>query len=85
MLVNSLEHLKKLAVNENGDFQDFYISVANGIARSSKRILYEYKNDEFSLIHEVDESYQEFNSSEIKEKTNLIEAINRKALFKDID
>ena len=85
MLVNSLEHLKKLAVNENGDFQDFYISVANGIARSSKRILYEYKNDAFSLIHEVDESYQEFNSSEIKEKTNLIEAINRKALFKDID
>ncbi|WBU90302.1 hypothetical protein [Cellulophaga omnivescoria] len=82
MEVKNLQHLKELANNENGDFEDFYIVLANGLAKSSKRILYSSELDEFSLIHEIDESYQEFNSSEIGIKTNLISAINAKSLFK---
>jgi hypothetical protein len=82
MTVKNLEHLKELSNNDNGDFEDFYIVLANGLAKSSKRILYSPEIDEFSLIHEIDESYQEFNSSEIEIKTNLISAINAKSLFK---
>lgn len=82
MLVKNLEHLKSLSTNENGDFEDFYVLVANGLARSSKRILYDPEYHEFYLINEVDESFQEFHSSEIDNETNLIQAINAKALFK---
>ncbi len=82
MEVKNLEHLKELANNKNGDFEDFHIILANGLAKSSKRILYYPEFDEFSLIHEIDESYQEFNSSEIGIKTNLISAISTKSLFK---
>lgn len=83
MLVKNLEHLKSLAYNKNGDFEDFYILLAKGLAKSSKRILYHPNLDEFSLINEIDESYQEFSTSEIEIKTNLMDAINAKALFKD--
>lgn len=82
MLVKNLEHLKILSNNKNGDFEDFYISIANGLARSSKRILYHPEYDEFSIINEIDESFQECHSSEIGKTTNLINAINSKSLFK---
>lgn len=83
MLVKNIDHLKELANNENGDFEDFYIVLANGLAKSSKRILFDPELDEFSLIHEIDETYQEFKSYEIGNVTNLIEAIEKKSLFKD--
>lgn len=82
MLVENLEHLKVLAGNKNGDFEDFHISLANGLAKSSKRILYHKEFDEFSLINEIDESFQEFKSSEIGIETNLLSAIESKSLFK---
>lgn len=82
MLVKSLKHLKELANNERGDMEDFYILLAGGLSRSWKRIFYDDEFDEFSIINEIDESYQEFSSSEIEIRTNLIYAINSKALFK---
>ena len=82
MLVENLEHLKHLATNENGDFQDFYVLLAKGLAKSRKRILFFPKFDEFAVINEIDESYQEFSTSDIELKTNLILAIGAKALFK---
>ena len=82
MVVRNLEHLKVLSNNKSGDFEDFYILIANGFARSSKRILYHSKFDEFSLINEKDESFQEFHSSEIETTTNLVNAIKSKSLFK---
>ncbi len=82
MLVKSLSHLISLSSNKNGDFEDFYILIANGLAKSSKRILYHHEFDMFSMINEVDESYQEFKSSEISKETNLIKAIRAKTLFK---
>jgi hypothetical protein len=83
MLVENLDHLKALAENKNGDFEDFHIVLAGGLAKSSKRILYHFEFDEFSLIHEFDDSYQEFKSSEIDKETNLMDAIKLKALFKN--
>ncbi|WP_299015293.1 hypothetical protein [uncultured Polaribacter sp.] len=83
MRVENLEHLKELASNKNGDFEEFYISLANGMVRSSKRILYNAEFDEFSLVNEIDDTYQELKSSELEKETNLIDAIEKKALFKD--
>jgi len=82
MIVQNLKHLISLSSNPNGDFEDFYILVANGLGRSSKRILYHPEYNEFSLIHEIDESFQEVHVSEIGKKTNLIQAIKAKTLFK---
>jgi uncharacterized protein (UPF0248 family) len=82
MKIKNILHFKELANNENEDFEDFYIVIADGLARSSKRILYRPEDDEFSIIHEIDESFQECNSSELGQKTNFIEAIAKGALYK---
>jgi hypothetical protein len=82
ILVKNLEHLIILASNPNGDFEDFFIPIANGYARSSKRILYHPEHEEFSILNEIDESFQEFRVSEIEKDSNLIEAIQKDALFK---
>ena len=82
MKVKNIEHLISLASNPNGDFEDFYISIANGLAKSSKRILYHPEFEEFSIINEIDESFQEIHVSEIEKQTNLVEAIRKEALFK---
>lgn len=81
ILINDLEDLKDKAFRENGDFVDFFILVAGGLARSGKRIRYDPEYDEFSIIHEIDETYEEFKSNELESKTNLIEAIDKKSLF----
>ena len=82
MRVRNIEHLVSLASNSNGDFEDFYISIANGLAKSSKRILYHPDSEEFSMINEIDESFQEFHISEIENQSNLVEAMQKGALFK---
>ena len=82
MKVKNLEHLIILASNPNGDFEDFYVSIANGLAKSSKRILYHPEFEEFSMVNEIDETFQEFHISEIEKQTNLLEAIQKEALFK---
>lgn len=82
MKVESLEQLIHLSSNSNGDFVDFYVLLANGYAKSSKRILYYPNFEEFSIINEIDESYQEFHVSEIEKQSNLLEAIEKGVLFK---
>ncbi|GAK94419.1 hypothetical protein JCM19298_1547 [Nonlabens ulvanivorans] len=49
--------------------------------RSSKRNLYDEELDEFSIVNEIDENYQELLTSEIRDKMNLISAIEDKALY----
>jgi len=82
ILVKDIEHLKVLASNANGDFVDFYISLSGGLAKSSKRILFFHDIKAFSIINEIDESYQEVHISELSKKTLLIQAIDNKCLFK---
>jgi len=85
MIVDSLEQLKELAQNDNSDFQEFYVLLAGGFFRSSKRILYDPKIGQFSILNEIDNSYQELLSEELSDKTNLIKAIDAKALYKYSD
>jgi hypothetical protein len=80
--VKNIDHLKSLATRDNGDFVDFYITLAGGLAKSSKRIQYNSNFDEFSIIHEIDESYQEVIASELCNKTNIVQAIENNCLFK---
>ena len=82
ILVKNIEHLKTLASNTNGDFIDFHILLAGGLAKSSKRILFFDDIKEFSIINEIDESYQEIHISELSKKTLLNQAIENKCLFK---
>ncbi len=79
--IESLEQLKKLAFNENGDFVNFYILLAGGLAKSSKRISYYPESDEFLIINEIDDSFQIVKSEEIGIETNIVEAIAKNCLF----
>ena len=79
--IQSLEQLKKLAFNDNGDFVEFYILLAGGLAKSSKRISYYPESDEFLIINEIDNSFQKVNSEEIAKETNIVEAIEKNCLF----
>lgn len=81
LAIKSLEQLKKNAFNENGDFVEFFILLAGGLARSSKRISYHPESDEFLIINEIDDSFQTVNSEEIALKTNIVESISKNCLF----
>ena len=80
--VTSIEHLKQLAFLENGDFVQFYIFLAGGIARSGKMISYrptETKN--WLIINEIDDSYQELVDRNLSKRTSIVEAIEKGAFF----
>jgi hypothetical protein len=79
--IKNLDHLKQLANHTNGDMVDFYIVLANGLVKSSKRILYHPAFDEFTIVHEIDETSQEVSSNELAIKTNFITAIENKSMF----
>jgi hypothetical protein len=81
--VKSLEHLKKLAANKNGQRQDFYIAIIEGIARSIKQILYDRATQTFTIVHENDYSIQEnLTDIELKEKTHIVDAIETGHFYK---
>lgn len=83
MQVKNLEHLKKLANSESGEMQDFFISLAGGLARSSKRISYDPLNDTFDIYNEIDDSVQDDLSPEqLASQTNIVEALELGSLFK---
>ena len=80
--ITSLYQLKDLAYRDNGDFVEFYIFLAGGIARSCKRISYRpNEKKQWLIINEIDNSYQELNELILTTKTNIIEAINKGALY----
>jgi len=81
-LITSIEELKKEAANKNGDYADFFIAL-NFSLRSSKRILYEVETQTFSVINEIDYSYQDdLTEEQLANETLIVEAINKGALFK---
>ena len=78
----SVDHLKQLAYRENGDYVQFYIFLAGGIARSGKMISYRpehYKN--WIIIHEIDDSYQELIDKSLSRRTSIVVAIEEGAFF----
>ena len=80
--VNSIDHLKRLAYRESGDFVEFVLLLAGGIARSSKRISYRPNEEKkWLIINEIDDSYQELHEKDLSKKTLIIEGIEKGAFF----
>jgi hypothetical protein len=80
--ISSIEQLKYLAYNENGDFVEFYLSLAGGLARSCKRISYRpNEKKQWLIINEIDNSYQELLEKNLAKKTTITQAINKGAFF----
>ncbi len=80
--IKNLEHFKSEALNKNEDFEDFFVLLAGGLVKSSKRISYRSNFKKFLIINEIDESYQEVKLNELGNETNLMEAISKKAFYK---
>jgi hypothetical protein len=81
--VTSLEHLKELAKSERGEMQDFFISLAGGIARSSKRIYYDPDANTFDVFHEIDDTWEDdLTEEQLASHTNIVSAIEVGALYK---
>ena len=78
-IVTSLNHLKTLW-NING-FAEFYIIIANGLAKSCKRIKYYPNSNTFDICNEIDESWQEDITEEnLYNVTKIPESIEKNAL-----
>jgi hypothetical protein len=78
--IESLEELKRLASDQA---IDCYVILAGGLARSSKKITYMPSEDMFDIMNYIDKSEQEVKTDQLKYKTILIEAIEKKCLFTD--
>lgn len=83
--VENLEHLKQLSSSHGDDFADFVLLIAGGLAKSSKRIIYYRDTDEFYIINEIDDSYQEVASKDLGTETNLVAGIDNGSLYAVID
>ena len=80
--VTSVEHLKKLAYREDGEYIEFYIILAGGLARSCKRISYQPNNPKNWLIYnEIDDSFQELLDRNLSRYTMIVEAIEKGAFY----
>ena len=82
-IIKSIEQLKISSANINGEFQEFYILLAGGIARSCKRILYFPPTNTFDVINEIDDTeHEDLTETELESKTNIIEAIKNGCLVR---
>ena len=80
--ITSITQLKGLAYKPNGDFVEFYLFLANGIARSCKRISYRPSEEKkWLIINEIDDSYQEISDKNLSKKTLIIESINKGTFY----
>ncbi len=84
-VIDSIQELKEACLSQKGDYVDFRISLAGGIAYSSKRILYDSNDNTFSVINEIDESFQDnLSENELRNTTMIVEAIEKKSFFQTI-
>lgn len=84
--VTSVSHLKEIAYRPDGNYVQFYILLAGGIARSGKLISYRPTGGKnWIIINEIDDSYQELVDKRLLEKTSIVDAIENGALFYEID
>ena len=82
--INSLEELKKEAVyNDKRGMAEFYMLLAGGICRSSKRITYYPEANTFDVHNEIDDSWEEdITKEDLRNETHIVYAIENGALFK---
>lgn len=80
--VISIDHLKSIAYRDNGDFVQFDLILAGGLAKSGKRISYRPKEEKnWLIINEIDDSYQELLDRNLAKRTLIVEAIEKGTLF----
>lgn len=80
--ITSISQLKDSAYNSNGDFVEFYLLLANGIARSCKRISYRPNEDkQWLIINEIDDSYQLLHDKNLSKKSLIVDAIEKGAFY----
>ena len=75
--IKSLEDLKDVC---DGVTVDCFIQLNYG-CRSSKNISYDRDADTWYIFHEIDDSEQTVHTKDLKEKTNIIEALDKGALY----
>ena len=78
--VKSLEELKSICSNE---YKDFYISLANGLARSSKEIMYNEEENIFHIFSSIDGEYFDYTEKELSQYTNILHAIKTGTLIQE--
>jgi hypothetical protein len=78
MIVNSIDQLKKLAV----DGADFYIALNFGL-KSSKTITYIPESNTFEIINDIDCSFDVLTEEQLFDRsyTNIGHALENNALF----
>lgn len=80
--ITSLEQLKKEARGEQD--AEFFILLNHGM-RSSKRIIWDEKEERFFIFNYIDDTEQVLTESQLMDKsyTNIGYAMTKGALFKD--
>ena len=71
-IVKSLKDLKRICLNE---YKDFYISLAGGMLRSSKEIMYDDKEKLFHVFSGIDGEFYEYCETQLFQYTNIIQSI----------
>lgn len=76
--INSLDELKTLCSNNPAEC---FILLNFGL-RSSKDIEYDESSDAWNILNHIDDTEQVVSTKELSEKTNIIEALEKGALYK---
>jgi hypothetical protein len=77
--VTDMNHLKSLT---SPDSEEFFISLAGGLCRSSKRIQWFENENLFDVYNENDDTWEEdITEKELGEFTNIVDAIENGALY----
>lgn len=75
--IKDLKELQELSTDKNLE-----VFINFGFARSSKSVYYNSSTKKWEIINEIDDSEQELATEELKNNTNIIEALDKGALYK---
>ena len=82
-IIETIDQLKSECLKKKDDYVDFFIVLAGGLARSSKRIRYDKKSNRFDVHNEIDDTFQDdLSEDELRKETMIIEAIEKNSFFK---
>ena len=81
-IIETIDQLKSECLKKDDDYGEFFIALGGGLARSSKRIRYDKKNNLFDVYNEIDDTFQnDLSEDELRKETMIIEAIEKKSFF----
>lgn len=80
--VTSIFQLKALAYRETGEYVDFCLLLAGGLAKSYKRMGYDPASNTFGIYHLCDDTEQDdLNEDALARETMIATAIEKGAFF----